>query len=146
MGLTELVNKQEGLYTLYLRGSENGQKVDAKRVISACDCCLNPYDKSDFDRIMEIAESDELDIIASNTTEAGIAYDPSCNFDDAPASSFPGKLTQVLYHRFKAGKKTYTVKTNSRGIAKISVKKPKNSKVLCKAIYFGCKVSKNVRL
>ena len=48
--------------------------------------------------------------------------------------------------RFKAGKKTYTVKTNSRGIAKISVKKPKNSKVLCKAIYFGCKVSKNVRL
>ena len=48
--------------------------------------------------------------------------------------------------RFKAGKKTYTVKTNSRGIAKISMKKPKNSKVLCKAIYFGCKVSKKVRL
>ena len=104
-GLTELVNKQEGLYTLYLRGSENGQKVDAKRVISACDCCLNPYDKSDYDRIMEIAESDDLDIIASNTTEAGIAYDPSCNFDDQPAASFPGKLTQVLYRRFKAGKR-----------------------------------------
>jgi tagaturonate reductase len=109
MGLTELVNKQEGLYTLYLRGSENGQKVDAKRVISACDCCLNPYDKSDFDRIMEIAESDDLDIIASNTTEAGIAYDPACNFDDQPAASFPGKLTQVLYRRFKAGKKGIVV-------------------------------------
>ncbi len=103
-GLTQLVNDQEGLYTLYLRGSENGQKVDAKRVISACDCCLNPYDKSDFDRIMEIAESDDLDIIASNTTEAGIAYDPACNFDDQPAASFPGKLTQVLYRRYKAGK------------------------------------------
>ncbi|WP_026519021.1 tagaturonate reductase [Butyrivibrio sp. FCS006] len=109
MGLTELVNKQEGLYTLYLRGSENGQKVDAKRVISACDCCLNPYDKSDFDKIMEIAESDDLDIIASNTTEAGIAYDSSCNFDDQPAASFPGKLTQVLYRRFKAGKKGIVV-------------------------------------
>ena len=104
-GLTELINKQEGLYTLYLRGSENGQKVDAKRVISACDCCLNPYDSSDLDRIMSIAESDDLDIIASNTTEAGIAYDPSCNFDDAPAASFPGKLTQVLFRRYKAGKK-----------------------------------------
>ncbi len=103
-GLTELINKQEGLYTLYLRGSENGQKVDAKRVISACDCCLNPYDSSDLDRIMAIAESDDLDIIASNTTEAGIAYDPSCNFDDAPAASFPGKLTQVLFRRYKAGK------------------------------------------
>jgi tagaturonate reductase len=108
-GLTQLVNNQEGLYTLYLRGSENGQKVDAKRVISACDCCLNPYDKSDFDRIMEIAESDDLDIIASNTTEAGIAYDPACNFDDQPAASFPGKLTQVLFRRYKAGKKGVVV-------------------------------------
>lgn len=104
-GLTELVNKQEGLYTLYLRGSENGEKVDKKRVISACDCCLNPYDSADYDRIMSIAESDDLDIIASNTTEAGIAYDPSCKADDKPAASFPGKLTQVLFRRFKAGKK-----------------------------------------
>ena len=48
--------------------------------------------------------------------------------------------------RFKVGKKTYTVKTNSKGIAKISVKKPKTRSVLCKAIYFGCKVSKKVRL
>ena len=48
--------------------------------------------------------------------------------------------------RFKVGKKTYTVKTNGKGVAKISVKKPKNSKVVCKAIYFGCKVSKKVRL
>lgn len=48
--------------------------------------------------------------------------------------------------RFKVGKKTYTVKTNSKGIAKISVKKPKTRRVLCKAIYYGCKVSKKVRL
>ncbi|MBQ9589911.1 MAG: tagaturonate reductase [Butyrivibrio sp.] len=109
MGLTELVNKQEGLYTLYLRGSENGQKVDAKRVISAVDCCLNPYNKADYDKMMEIAVSDDLDIIASNTTEAGIAYDPSCNFDDVPANSFPGKLTQVLFARYKAGKKGVVV-------------------------------------
>ena len=108
-GLTELVNNQEGLYTLYLRGSENGQKVDAKRVISSCACCLNPYDKDGLGKIMEIAESDDLDIIASNTTEAGIAYDPSCNFEDQPAASFPGKLTQVLYRRFKAGKKGVVV-------------------------------------
>ena len=59
--------------------------------------------------MMEIATSDSLDIIVSNTTEAGIAYDPSCKFDDVPASSFPGKLTQVLYARFKAGKKGVVV-------------------------------------
>ena len=109
MGLTELINKQEGLYTLYLRGSENGQKVDAKRVISAVDCCLNPYNKADYDKMMAIAVSDELDIIASNTTEAGINYDPACNFEDVPAASFPGKLTQVLFARYKAGKKGIVV-------------------------------------
>ena len=48
--------------------------------------------------------------------------------------------------RFKVGKKTYTVKSNSKGIAKISLKKPKNSKVVCKAIYFGSKIVKKVRL
>ena len=31
------INEQEGLYTLYLRGSENGQKVDDKRVFEASD-------------------------------------------------------------------------------------------------------------
>ena len=108
-GLTKLINDQEGLYTLYLRGSENGEKVDLKRVISAVDCCLNPYEKTDFDKMMEIATSDSLDIIVSNTTEAGIAYDPSCKFDDVPASGFPGKLTQVLYARYKAGKKGVVV-------------------------------------
>ena len=108
-GLTQMINDQEGLYTLYLRGSENGQKVDAKRVISSCACCLNPYDDADYNKMMAIAESDDLEIVASNTTEAGITYDPACNFEDKPASSFPGKLTQVLYRRFKAGKKGIVV-------------------------------------
>lgn len=100
-----MINEQEGLYTLYLRGSENGQKVDAKRVISSVNRCLNPYEKEDYEKMMEVAASDDLEIIVSNTTEAGIQYDPSCKQDDCPPSSFPAKLTQVLYHRYKAGKK-----------------------------------------
>ena len=104
-GLAKMINEQEGLYTLYLRGSENGQKVDAKRVISSVKNCLNPYEKADYEAMMEVAASDDLEIIVSNTTEAGIQYDPSCQQDDCPPSSFPAKLTQVLYHRYKAGKK-----------------------------------------
>ena len=104
-GLAKMINEQEGLYTLYLRGSENGKKVDAKRVISSVKNCLNPYEKADYDAMMEVAASDDLEIIVSNTTEAGIQYDPSCQKDDCPPSSFPAKLTQVLYHRYKAGKK-----------------------------------------
>lgn len=104
-GLADLINEQEGLYTLYLRGSENGEKVDRKRVISSVSRCLNPYRKADFDAMMEVAVSDDLEYVVSNTTEAGIVYDPACQLADEPASSFPGKLTQVLYTRFKAGKK-----------------------------------------
>ncbi len=103
-GLAKLINDQEGLYTLYLRGRENGEKVDRKRVISSVSRCLNPYEKADFDAMMEVAVSDDLEYVVSNTTEAGIVYDPACQLADEPASSFPGKLTQVLYKRWQAGK------------------------------------------
>ena len=103
-GLAELINKQEGLYTLYLRGRENGEKVDLRRVISCVSRCLNPYEEADYASMMDLARSDDLEYIVSNTTEAGIVYDPACQIDDKPASSFPGKLTQVLLERYKAGK------------------------------------------
>ena len=103
-GLAKLINDQEGLYTLYLRGRENGERVDKKRVISSVSRCLNPYERADFDAMMEVAVSDDLEYVVSNTTEAGIVYDSACQLDDVPASSFPGKLTQVLYRRWQAGK------------------------------------------
>ncbi len=103
-GLADMINKQEGLYTLYLRGRENGEKVDKKRVISSVSRCLNPYEEAGFEAMMDLARSDDLEYIVSNTTEAGIVYDPACQPEDKPASSFPGKLTQVLLERYKAGK------------------------------------------
>ena len=49
-GLAKMINEQEGLYTLYLRGSENGRKVDDKRVISSVSRCLNPYGRRALSR------------------------------------------------------------------------------------------------
>lgn len=103
-GLAKLINAQEGLYTLYLRGRQNGEKVDAKRVISSVSRCLNPYEKEDYDAMMQVAVSDDLEYIVSNTTEAGIVYDPACQQADCPPSSFPAKLTQVLCARYNAKK------------------------------------------
>ena len=103
-GLTQLINRQEGLYTLYLRGRQNGEKVDAKRVISSVSRCLNPYEKQDYDAVMDVAAGEALEYIVSNTTEAGIVYDPSCRLEDCPPASFPAKLTQVLLHRWRAGR------------------------------------------
>lgn len=103
-GLTQRINRQEGLYTLYLRGRQNGEKVDVKRVISSVSRCLNPYEKQDYDAMMDVAAGEALEYIVSNTTEAGIVYDPSCRLEDCPPASFPAKLTQVLLHRWRAGR------------------------------------------
>ena len=103
-GLTQRINRQEGLYTLYLRGRQNGEKVDAKRVISSVSRCLNPYEKQDYDAMMDVAAGEALEYIVSNTTEAGIVYAPSCRLEDCPPASFPAKLTQVLLHRWRAGR------------------------------------------
>lgn len=97
--LAKVINDQEGLYTLYLRGFENGEKVNKKRVISCVSRCLNSY--SDYEAVMACADNPELRFITCNTTEAGIAYDPTCKFEDAPPSTYPGKLTQFLYRRFR---------------------------------------------
>ena len=101
-GLTEVVNEQEGLYTLYSRGQSNGEKIDERRVISVVSRCLNPY--REFEQVIESVISKDLELIISNTTEAGIVYDPDSSFEQNPPLSFPAKLTRLLYERFKAGR------------------------------------------
>lgn len=103
-GFADGINAQDDLYTVLVRGKENGNTVDESRVISACSRCINPYREDDYRAMMEVAVSDDLEIIVSNTTEAGIAYDPSCKADDMPPASFPAKLAQVLHTRWAAGK------------------------------------------
>lgn len=102
--ICQKLNEQEGLYTLHLRGMENGEKIDSSRVISSVSRCLNPHTVEGFEEMMKVAASDDLEYVVSNTTEAGIIYDPACHLNDKPCSSFPGKLTQVLYARYQAGK------------------------------------------
>ena len=98
-GMIDMLNDQDGLYHLNLQGLDKGQPVDSIELIDVVSRCLNPY--SQFQDYLKLAESPDMRFVISNTTEAGIAFDESCKLDDAPASSFPGKLTQLLYHRFK---------------------------------------------
>ena len=71
-GLADMINEQEGLYTLFLRGFENGKKVNDKRVISCVSRCLNPY--QDYDAVLACAENPDLRFIACNTKEAGKGF------------------------------------------------------------------------
>lgn len=98
-GMVDLLNSQDGLYHVNLQGLENGKNVNSYRLIDVISRGLNPY--ADFGKYLSLAEQPEIRFVISNTTEAGIAFDPQCRLEDRPASSYPGKLTQLLYHRFK---------------------------------------------
>ncbi len=98
----ETINAQSGAYHLMLRGIENGAEVCETAKITSISRAVNPY--RDFDSFLALAESPELRFIVSNTTEAGISFDPACRLSDRPAASFPGKLTQFLFERFQKGR------------------------------------------
>lgn len=97
-GLAPMINEQDGLYTLYLRGQKDGAKVNDKRIISCVSRCINPYD--DFKALMDCAKNPDLRFLVSNTTEAGIVFEADSAFDQDPPKSFPAKMTRFLYERF----------------------------------------------
>ena len=93
------INQQDGLFTLYLQGIKDGRAVKEHEVVNSISRALNIY--SQYDEYLKVAENPELRFIMSNTTEAGIAFDENDKLEDKPQKSFPGKLTALLYHRFK---------------------------------------------
>ncbi|MBO8448166.1 MAG: tagaturonate reductase [Bacteroidetes bacterium] len=97
-GMVDVLNGQDGLYHLNLQGIDKGTPVDSLDMIDVITRGINPY--RDFDSYLSLAENPDIRFVISNTTEAGIAFDPACRLEDRPASSYPGKLTQLLYRRF----------------------------------------------
>jgi tagaturonate reductase len=94
--------KQDGLYTVILQGlNEKKEAVKTHEVIDVLDDFVNPY--TDFERFLAYGESADLQVIISNTTEAGIAFDPAdatSNMNECPAS-YPGKLYALLKRRYE---------------------------------------------
>ena len=98
-GMVDWLNGQDCLYHVNLQGRLNGEAVNSLERIDVISRALNPYSQNWA--FMALAEQPEIRFVISNTTEAGIAFDDTCKFTDAPASSYPGKLVQLLYRRFK---------------------------------------------
>ena len=97
-GMVDVLNEQEGLYHVNLQGLDKGEAVNSVEMVDVINGGLNPY--TDFEGYLSLAENPDVRFVISNTTEAGIAFDPACRLSDKPASSYPGKLTQLLYHRY----------------------------------------------
>ncbi|MDF7825915.1 tagaturonate reductase [Pontiellaceae bacterium B12227] len=97
-GLVDLLNEQNGLYTLYLRGILHGEEVNEHELITSLSRGLNPY--TDWEAYLETACNPDMRFVVSNTTEAGIAYTPVAMPEGTCPASFPAKLTAWLAERF----------------------------------------------
>lgn len=98
-GMVDWLNGQDCMYHVNLQGRVDGEVVNSIDRIDCISRALNPY--TQFRAFMALAEQPEIRFVISNTTEAGIAFDPQCRLTDQPAASYPGKLTQLLYHRYQ---------------------------------------------
>ncbi len=98
-GQIDRLNDQHGRYHLLTQGVENGKLIDELKLITCIQKAVDPF--NNLNSFFELAKEPEVRLIFSNTTEAGIAFDKS----DKPgqntlARTFPGKLAQLLKHRF----------------------------------------------
>ncbi|MFH6942924.1 tagaturonate reductase [Flavobacterium sp. FlaQc-50] len=98
-GLVPMINAQDGLYTLFMKGVKKGQEIQEKELITNIVKAIDPY--ASFQDFLALAREEELAFIISNTTEAGIEYIASDLPTMQPPVSFPAKLTVLLHERFK---------------------------------------------
>jgi tagaturonate reductase len=94
----DVVNQQDGLFHVVLRGVRQGNPVQETRLVTSVNGVINPY--TDYQKFLITAENEWLQFIFSNTTEAGIIFSDADRHDAIP-ETFPGKLTALLYHRFE---------------------------------------------
>lgn len=97
-GRVKELSEQDGLYTLRLEGIDNGKNVKQSRVIDVIGDCINPF--TEYEKFLAYGESEDLEVVISNTTEAGIAVDPTDTDFSVCPKSFPGKLLALLKRRY----------------------------------------------
>ncbi len=99
-GMTEKLEQQDCLYHVNLQGLSDGKPVNTLELVDTISRTVNPY--ANHAAFLALASLPDVRFVISNTTEAGIAFDPECHLNDAPPASYPGKLTQLLYQRYLA--------------------------------------------
>jgi tagaturonate reductase len=90
--------KQDGLYTLCVRGVEEGLKTEGNIICSAISRVLSAREQ--WQEILLCARNPDIEIILSNTTEVGITLVED-DINRQPPVSFPGKLLAFLYERYR---------------------------------------------
>ena len=98
-GMVDLLDQQDGLYTVFSNGISKGEKIQEKHLITCVEKCIDPY--KGFEAYKSLAREKELQFVVSNTTEAGISFDEEDKLEMEPPNSFPAKLTVLLHERYQ---------------------------------------------
>jgi tagaturonate reductase len=69
-GLVNKLNKQDGLYTLYLQGMNKGKPIKEHSIINSISRGVNPY--TQHDEYLKLAENPELRFVFSNTDRKSV--------------------------------------------------------------------------
>lgn len=101
MGMCDKLSEQDCVYTLVLRGIEDGKEVVETEVIGSVSRCVVPH--RDLNAFIDLARCPDFRFVVSNTTEAGITYEPEALAEGVLPKAFPAKVTLLLLERFKAG-------------------------------------------
>jgi tagaturonate reductase len=98
-GMAEMLNKQDCLYHVYLEGIKDKQPIKEITLVKSIVNALNPYEE--YESYKNLFLSSDLEMVISNTTEAGIRYEEGDDLDALPPKSYPAKMTALLYQRFQ---------------------------------------------
>ncbi|MEB5480554.1 tagaturonate reductase [Shouchella clausii] len=98
--IVPVLQAQDGLYTVILRGKLDGKVIDEAEVVQSIARGINPY--NDWEEVKKLALSPDVKWLFSNTTEAGLVYQQERYEEDKAPLSFPGKVTAFLYERYLA--------------------------------------------
>ena len=96
----EAINKAGGRYHVAVQGFMNGQVVDETEEVTSISHALHAG--TQWEEVLEVARSEKLKWIISNTTEAGFALDEADVANTGTPVSFPAKLLAVLLARYQA--------------------------------------------
>lgn len=99
-GRADVLNAQDGLYTVLLRGVQDGRVLEQRRIITAVSRALSAYES--WDELVQCFSRPETRVVISNTTEAGIAFVEKAHRPGYCPESFPAKVTALLHERFQA--------------------------------------------
>ncbi|MDR1652279.1 MAG: tagaturonate reductase [Prevotellaceae bacterium] len=94
-----IFDKQDCLYHVYLEGIKHKKPIKEVSLVKSIVEVINPYDNyAEYERLIL---SSDLEMIISNTTEAGIRYEDGDNLAALPPKSFPAKMTALLHKRWQ---------------------------------------------